>query len=141
MSIDRPVFEVNDVASGDEHRLVLRGELDIATAPRLEAAVRALCEEPPSAAVLDLRELTFMDSSGLRAIVSASEACGSHGHELRIIPGPRNVQTVFELTGVAARLPFESSPEQHAPCADALVPKLFESGADSSSGSNGAPQS
>jgi anti-anti-sigma factor len=78
----------------DEHgggwTLRLAGELDMATAPQL---VGMLQTEKP--VVIDLRGLTFLDSSGLSALLKISTSCAC----LRLIPGPTNVQRVFEVTG------------------------------------------
>jgi anti-anti-sigma factor len=51
--------------------------------------------------VLDLRELAFMDSSGVRAIVNASIRAREVGRQLVVLPGPPNVDRMFALTGSA----------------------------------------
>jgi anti-sigma B factor antagonist len=87
--------------------LELGGELDISTADSLQQAVARLCvAEGPRALVIDLRRLTFIDSSGLAAMVYASRLCERHGCGLSVIPGPRSVQEVFGLTGLDKLLPF-----------------------------------
>ena len=62
-------------------RITLEGELDIATAPALESALRdsRTAMRRPERRVVDLRGLTFMDSSGLRAILSANGAARRDG--------------------------------------------------------------
>lgn len=88
-------------------RITLEGELDIATAPEVEAALRDAADEPaPGPCVLDLRALTFMDSSGLRAILSANGAARRDGWQLRLVAGPPAVQRVFEICGVTDGLRF-----------------------------------
>jgi anti-anti-sigma factor len=83
------------------------GELDIASAPRLE---RALSDrEPGDRVVLDLADLEFLDSTGLRVIVHAVEAARTHGWELTLRHGPPPVRRVFEISGVLGALPFEPS--------------------------------
>jgi anti-sigma B factor antagonist len=75
----------------------LVGELDVATAPQLERALR----EPRLQArlvVLDLRELAFMDSCGVHAIVDASIRARQVGHRVLLLRGAR-VDRVFTLTG------------------------------------------
>jgi anti-anti-sigma factor len=79
----------------------LAGELDVATTPRLERALR----EPRLQArviVLDLRELAFIDSSGVHAIVDASIRARQLGHRMLVLRGPPGVDRVFTLTGCAA---------------------------------------
>jgi anti-sigma B factor antagonist len=82
------------------------GELDIATADRLE---RALLEgrRDGDRVVLDLGALEFMDSTGLRAIVHAVEAARRGRWELRLREGPPAIRRVFEIAGVLGALPFD----------------------------------
>jgi anti-sigma B factor antagonist len=107
-------FEVQDSVCGGRHTLVLSGELDIVSAPELEAMSRMLCADGISGVALDLSKLTFMDSTGLRAILSVKEISDSHGYEFMLIPGPHNVQRLFELTGLLDLLPFDET-GVHAP--------------------------
>jgi anti-sigma B factor antagonist len=103
-----PDFDVAQ-AHGSGGVLTLRptGELDIATAPRLE---RALLDDrrPGDRVVLDLAELEFLDSTGLRVIVRAVEAAATGGWELTLRQGPAPVRRVFEISGVLGALPFEA---------------------------------
>lgn len=85
-------------------RLVVQGELDLAAAPMLRTALEALRREARSA-VLDLRELTFMDSSGLRVLLE----CGRHraagwGVSL-LLPAGGAVRRLIAITGVEDALP------------------------------------
>lgn len=97
-----------DAESHDEQppRLALSGELDIATVPVAEQALRR--HEGDNELVLDLRGLRFMDSSGLRVILSLAEA--ETPAVLHIIRGPDQVNRVFELTGAAERLNLVDDP-------------------------------
>jgi anti-anti-sigma factor len=81
------------------------GELDIATADAFMAKCDEVLAEGYERLVLDLRGLTFMDSTGLRAIVRLHQtAAASAG--LQIIDGPEHVQRVFTITGLRRHLPF-----------------------------------
>ncbi len=95
---------------GDRARpsLLLGGELDIASAPRLQDAITRLCAHGASALTLDLSRLALIDSSGLAAIVYASRLCERRDCELALIPGPDSVQRIFEISGLAPLLPFRS---------------------------------
>jgi anti-sigma B factor antagonist len=76
----------------------LAGELDIDTTPLLEWVLR----DPRSHAdlvVLDMRDLAFMDSCGVHAIVNAGARVRQLGHRLVILRGPPEVDRVFALTG------------------------------------------
>jgi anti-sigma B factor antagonist len=85
------------------------GELDIATAPLLEAQLLELRDSGFDCVVLDLRRLTFMDSTGV-ALILAEDRCARHnGHDFTLIAGPRAIQRVLEICGVAGVLRFKSS--------------------------------
>ncbi|HEX6745002.1 MAG TPA: STAS domain-containing protein [Solirubrobacteraceae bacterium] len=78
----------------------LAGELDIDTTPLLEW----MLHDPHSQAqlvVLDMRDLAFMDSSGVHAIVNAGAYVRQLGHRLVILRGPPDVDRLFALTGNA----------------------------------------
>ncbi|MGN6872722.1 MAG: STAS domain-containing protein [Solirubrobacteraceae bacterium] len=94
---------------GDAVVVALAGELDLPVAPLVrDALVRAL-REPYQRLIIDLSGLTFIDSSGLYAILHADKRCREAGRMLTIRPGPPNVQKVFELTNTIDCLPFSSS--------------------------------
>jgi anti-anti-sigma factor len=56
--------------------------------------------------VLDLRQLEFIDAAGLDSVLALYAECLDVSTALTIMPGPRNVQRVFELTRVDRLLPF-----------------------------------
>jgi anti-sigma B factor antagonist len=74
------------------------GELDIATAPQLERTLRET-QQQARLVVLDLRELTFMDSAAVHTIVTASINARQHGRRLVLLRGSPNVDRMFTLTG------------------------------------------
>jgi len=74
----------------------LAGELDVDTTPELE---RTLREPRARLLVLDMRDLAFMDSSGVHAIVNAGARVRQLGHRLVILRGPPEVDRLFALTG------------------------------------------
>jgi anti-sigma B factor antagonist len=76
----------------------LAGELDIATAPQLEWTL-GLDELQARLVVLDLRELVFIDSSGVHAIVKASRSARQAGRRLVLFRGPPSVDRLFALSG------------------------------------------
>ena len=90
----------------DSGRLVLcpRGELDIATVPRLRDALDQ--RRPGEALVLDLGGLSFLDTSGLQIVVEISRRARAEHFELTLLPGARGVQRVFEIAGLSDMLPF-----------------------------------
>jgi anti-anti-sigma factor len=100
------LLTLEDAADGATHRLTLSGELDLASAPLLEQQIERLCDEGATELLLDLSQLAFMDSTGLRVILNSAEVCQRHGCELSLTPGTPAVQRVFEITGVLELLPF-----------------------------------
>src|SRR6185437_10496220 len=68
------MFNIRQEDREGRYRLVLQGELGLPGAEELEAAITRLCTAGALEIELDLRELTFMDSQGLRAILAAREA-------------------------------------------------------------------
>ena len=87
----------------DRADVALRGELDLATLPVAERAVEGV-DKAAKTLVLDLRKLTFIDSSGLRLILTTAEEWQDGGRRLFVIQGPAQVERVLELTGAGARL-------------------------------------
>src|SRR2546423_12115995 len=90
---------IDDKSRDGSHTLELAGELDIATAPDLEATILSLCVDGVGEIVLDLSKLEFVDSAGLRAILSGKALCEEHGCQL-VMTHPREpVHRLVEVTG------------------------------------------
>lgn len=86
----------------------LVGELDLASAPIVDAELRRLVNEGTRELVLDLSGLTFMDSSGLHLVVTWTQAAAEHGIAFSLIPGTPPVQRVFSIARVEEFLPFRT---------------------------------
>jgi len=93
--------EIGGVSAGAARVVIVRGEVDLATAPELEVSVRHALEDAPDGVVLDLAALSFIDSSGLRALVALSKDAKSRGASLALENLPRHAQRVLELTGLS----------------------------------------
>jgi anti-sigma B factor antagonist len=100
---------VQDVIAGGSHTLLLSGELDLASASYLEAAIERICTDSARAITLDLSKLTFIDSTGLHIVSSTNERCEKLGLDFQLVPGPAQIQRVFELTGLLDELPFQAA--------------------------------
>ena len=87
-------------------RVVPVGELDVTTTPELEARLRELREVGFARIVLDLRELVFLASAGLRLLVHEHDVARRDGHEFVLIAGPPVVQRAVALCGLLDHLPF-----------------------------------
>lgn len=87
----------------------LGGEFDMAGVDRFERSL-SVDGAPQATFVLDLRDLTFIDSSGLRAVVMADQRVRADGGRFIVVRGPARVNEVFEVTGVARHLEFADEP-------------------------------
>jgi anti-anti-sigma factor len=97
---------VSAAREGDGVRVVLAGELDIGSAPEVEQVLRKVESDGATTLTIDLRGLTFMDSTGLRMLVAADKRAKDEGRSLRIIRGPAPVQRILDLTGLGDKLPL-----------------------------------
>jgi anti-anti-sigma factor len=93
-------------------RVVLSGDLDLSTAKRAEDAIEEAERGGASLIVIDLRRLSFMDSTGLRVIVSADKRAKRSGKRAVIVQGPSAVRRVFEITRLGERLEIVDTPEE-----------------------------
>jgi anti-anti-sigma factor len=105
-------LEIEESIDESGHTLALGGELDIASAPILHAAIARISSAGSVGRItVDLSALIFIDSTGLAEIILTSQLCDRDGFELTLIPGPRAVQRLFEQTGLIDALPFSSASE------------------------------
>ena len=106
---DTAPFTCEVVPERDAVRVRLLGALDMGTAPTLHAEVAQLRDAGFRRVLVDLRGLEFMDSSGLRALLTLHGQASNDGFALGIVPGNPTVQRVFEVTGTVELLPFMDS--------------------------------
>ena len=86
------------------------GELDLDSVHHVETALEALRGDGCPEVVLDLRGLTFMDSTGLRLVIRWDTAAREGGFRFAIVPGRDVVQRVFRLTGMDGHLTVADPP-------------------------------
>ena len=98
------ILEVETVEEQGLVRLLLRGELDLSTVSKVEEELRRAEASEPTLLVLDLSELNFLDSTGLRLIVTADHRARESGRRLAVVKGPDAVQRVFAITRLDERL-------------------------------------
>jgi anti-sigma B factor antagonist len=91
-------------------RLALEGELDIASATQVERELERIERDAPPTILLDLRHLTFMDSTGLRIVVAADARAREQGRRLVVVHGPDAVQRIFRMTRLDERLDMVDDP-------------------------------
>jgi anti-anti-sigma factor len=91
----------------DSVRVAVSGELDLSSALTFEEELRRIeSRSEVPLLVLDLTALKFMDSTGLRLILSAHARAINCGRKLAIVQGGEVVRRIFRLTGVLERLNF-----------------------------------
>ena len=93
-------FSVRVERRGDAAVVVPTGELDLATAPALEASLSRAFDDTLGRVVLDLRELEFIDSSGLRTLLTARRQADGAGKEFSLVAGHRGLERTLEIAGV-----------------------------------------
>lgn len=104
-------FAILESQQGDCVRVLLTGELDIASAPLLEARLSGLLRDRPVAVHLDLSTLDFIDSGGLHALIQAMNDASANGWRLQIDRemAPQAMR-LFEVVALDRLIPgFDSS--------------------------------
>ena len=109
----RPEFEVT-VSTDDGVRVVaVSGELDLDTMGELKE-VLAADNGLLVTTVVDLRGLTFIDSSGVSGLMAAARRARDAGARLVCVPGPPQIRRVFEMTGIDTVIEWVDSPGEVA---------------------------
>ena len=93
--------DIENAVSGAKCVLVVRGDIDLASASDFETCLRTALDGSPSSITIDLAALTFIDSSGLRALVSVSKEAQSRGATIGLRNVPRHAQRVLDITGLS----------------------------------------
>lgn len=106
MSNGIPGFRCTLKQDGDVARVLPAGELDIATVGLVEDRIEEALTGGARRLVLDLSELTFMASTGLRLVLQLADKAQAGAFELGVVRGPAEVQRVFELTRTHERVPW-----------------------------------
>jgi anti-sigma B factor antagonist len=91
---------------GDTHVIRLAGELDLTSADDVEQELRRVELTDAHVIMVDLRELTFIDSMGVRLLFHAGARSAQGTNRLSLVRASKDVQRVFELCDLHRRLPF-----------------------------------
>jgi anti-anti-sigma factor len=105
--IDLGDLTIRSVREGDVHTIALTGELDLSNAEAVERELARAEASDAQTILLDLSGLSFMDSTGVRLVVTAHGRSRADADRLTLRRGQAAVQRVMELSGVDALLPFE----------------------------------
>lgn len=95
-----PKYRIEVASQADRRVVTARGEIDMASSAELEDA---LIQEPDQVVIADLSPVGFIDSSGLRCLLSARDILEDKGGRLLLVFGEGPVQRIIDLTGLADR--------------------------------------
>ncbi len=90
----------------------LAGELDMANAPLLQAAIEGGEADVAPMLVLDVEQLLFIDSTGLRVILWARERCQDRGQKMALTRGPQQMQRLLAVSGTVEHLHIIASADE-----------------------------
>ena len=93
--------------------MVLIGELDLSCVKRFKESLARSVAEDPHDVVIDLRSVTFLDSTGLALLLKADSLAREEGFRLHVVRSPTEiVRAVFEASGLNTVLPLTDEPPQ-----------------------------
>jgi anti-sigma B factor antagonist len=106
------LFEIDvSSAEGDVSVVALRGELDFDEAPSFGRVLEELRADGERKVVVDLSDLTFIDSSGISVLVGAARASAAEQGMLVVAAPTPHVQRVFDIVNLSELLAIEPSLE------------------------------
>ncbi|MEX2553372.1 MAG: STAS domain-containing protein [Actinomycetota bacterium] len=120
LSIDNPVTDrtiidhglvIRTITTGYSVRLLLVGELNSSSAPTLERCIRDHESEGCAKQILDLGGLSFIDSTGLRALVRVAKSAGESGWSLRVVNARGSVGKVLKVTDMESVFSYWQNPK------------------------------
>ena len=91
-------MNITTTQEGLVNKVQLAGRLEAATVPELKAEVQKLAKSNPPHIVFDMAGVTFVDSSGLGALVAALRTVNKVDGDIRIASLTPDVRSIFELT-------------------------------------------
>jgi anti-sigma B factor antagonist len=94
----------------DVHHVIdVSGEVDVYNAHRLKDVVRTMIQKQVRVFILNLKKVTYVDSSGIGAVLAIHALLAHEGMEFRIVNVARTVMRVLELTRLVGFLPIMST--------------------------------
>lgn len=93
-------IEESQLAAADWEGLTVAGEVDLATVAELERAVKAVLEDGTANLLIDLSHTTFMDSTGLRVLITADKAFKEADRKMAILVGPGPISRLIDVSGM-----------------------------------------
>ncbi|MCL6473376.1 MAG: STAS domain-containing protein [Firmicutes bacterium] len=92
--------------------IVLEGEVDVYTAPKLKSRLIDLVDEGKYNIIIDLQKVEFMDSSGLGVLVGGLKRVKSHQGSISLVCTQENILKIFRITGLVKVFPIFATEEE-----------------------------
>jgi anti-sigma B factor antagonist len=105
------IMQIATTPGSDRYVITVSGEVDLASSPDLDAAIIVAIESGSSSLVVDLSDVSFMDSSGLGVIVRGLKRCREADKDLDLVITNERVLKVFGITGLDQVIPIHDSIE------------------------------
>src|ERR1700683_4602187 len=105
-------FRVEVSPEGNVIVLAIGGELDLSSSAALEDEIAKAVQGDAARLVIDLRELEFVDSTGLGVLVKANQLAVDAGREFGLVRGGPQVERLLDLTGLSDPLTIAHPPEE-----------------------------
>ena len=112
MHDDDDDFRVERRLEGGVAVVAPHGDIDLKTADAVRAELAVATRGDARKVVIDLRGVTFMDSSGIRLLIETQVASQRDGFAFAVVRGPEPVQRLLEIAGLLPRMPFVDDPSQ-----------------------------
>ncbi|HEX3834895.1 MAG TPA: STAS domain-containing protein [Solirubrobacteraceae bacterium] len=93
-------FRIESTCAGAMSILSPHGELDLAGVETLLSHVDRLLQDGPLVIAVDLRGLTFMDASGVHALITAGRRCEAHGRRFTVVRGANQIDRLLKVCGL-----------------------------------------
>ena len=105
-------FSVEERRDGDAAIFTVSGELDLRTSPELEERLGQAFNAGAELVILDLRQIEFMDSTGLRVLLASHQRAQETRRRFALVRGADQVERELTLTGVRDLLTVVDAPEE-----------------------------
>lgn len=102
-------FRIEEQEGGAHPVVAVGGEIDVATAPQLRECLHRVIAQGDPVIVLDLLEVSFLDSTALGVLVGALKRCRELGGELHVVVADPRIMKIFEITGLTKVFPISES--------------------------------
>jgi anti-sigma B factor antagonist len=102
-------FRIEERTGGNVPVIAVGGEIDVATAPQLRESLHRIIAQGEATVVVDLLDVTFLDSTALGVLVGALKRCRELGGDLHVVVTDPRIVKIFEITGLTKVFPIADS--------------------------------